>query len=153
MDQIEFPTAERATLHDWRFHHPHPRVQRPMAALDLQSHGLAPAASCPLCAIAQPTFSRDLHASRAGGLEQLTAGSVPRRQSLVADDRTRIAAAWRPRPPARVAEAAARIATRTGPPAGTNPGASVLQVLREEPPPGRADSRQSRGHRARSLHN
>jgi hypothetical protein len=33
MKQIEFTTAEREALQYWRFHHPHPRVQRKMEAL------------------------------------------------------------------------------------------------------------------------
>ena len=42
MDKIECTTTEREALHSWRFHHPHPRVQRNMEALSLLSHGLAP---------------------------------------------------------------------------------------------------------------
>jgi transposase len=114
MDKIEFTTAERETLHYWRFHHPHPRVQRKMEALYLKSQGLAPEAICRLCAISKPTFYRYLHAYREGGLEKLTEVSVHRRQSLLADYRTSIEADLRQRPPASVAEAAARIATLTG---------------------------------------
>ena len=42
MDKIECTTAERETLHYWRFYHPHPRVQLKMEALYLKSQGLAP---------------------------------------------------------------------------------------------------------------
>ena len=45
MKQIEFTTAEREALQYWRFHHPHPRVQRKMEAFYLKSQGLAPAKS------------------------------------------------------------------------------------------------------------
>ena len=61
MDKIEFTTAEREALHYWRFHHPHPRVQRKMEALYLKSQGLAPEDICRLCAISKPTFYRYLH--------------------------------------------------------------------------------------------
>jgi hypothetical protein len=36
MDKIEFTTAEREVLPYWRFHRPHPQVQRKMEALSLQ---------------------------------------------------------------------------------------------------------------------
>jgi transposase len=114
MDKIEFTTAEGEALHYWRFHHPHPRVQRKMEALYLKSQGLAPAAICRLGAISKPTFYRYLHAYREGGIEKLPEVSLHRRQSLLADYRTSIEADLRQRPPASVAEAAARIATLTG---------------------------------------
>jgi transposase len=85
MDQIEFTTDERDTLHDWRFHHPHPRVQRKMEALHLKSQGLAPEAIARLCAISQTTFYRYLHAYRAGGIAKLTEVPGHRRQSQLAD--------------------------------------------------------------------
>ena len=64
MDKIEFTTAEREALHYWRFHHPHPRVQRKMEALYLKSQGLAPEDICRLCAISTTTFYRYLHEYR-----------------------------------------------------------------------------------------
>ena len=41
MDRVEFSTAEREALQYWRFHPPHPRVQRKMEVLYLKSQGLA----------------------------------------------------------------------------------------------------------------
>lgn len=114
MDKIEFTTTERKALHYWRFHHPHPRVQLKMEALYLQSHGLAPEDICRLCSISKTTFYRYHHAYRAGGIEKLQEVSVHRRQSQLHDYRTSIEADLRQRPPASVAEAAARIAQLTG---------------------------------------
>jgi len=114
MDQMELTTAERETLPSWRFHHPHPRVQLQMEALSLKSQGLGPEAICRLCAIAKTTFSRDLYEDRAGGLDTLKEVSLHQRQSQLAAYRTSREADVRQRPPATVAEAAARIAALTG---------------------------------------
>ena len=114
MDKSEFPTAERETLHYWRFHHPHPRVQRKMEALYLQSQGLAPAEIQRLCAMSTTTFYRYLHEYREGGIAKRKEVPLPRRRSQLADYRASIAADLRQRPPASVAEAAARIADLTG---------------------------------------
>jgi transposase len=114
MDKIEFTTAERDAWQYWRFHHPHPRVQRKMEARYLRSHGLAPATISRLCAISKPTFYRYLHEYRAGGIAKLKEVPFHRRQSQLADYRSTIEADFRQRPPASVAEAAARIADLTG---------------------------------------
>lgn len=114
MDKIEFTITEREALHYWRFHHPHPRVQRKMEALYLTSQGLVPKDIWRLCAISPTTFYRYLHEYRAGGLEALKEVPFHRRQSQLADYRTSIEADLRQRPPASVAEAAARIAALTG---------------------------------------
>jgi len=114
MKQIEFTTAEREALHHWRFHHPHPRVQRKMEALYLKSQGVAPAEICRLCMVSKPTFYRYLQEYGEGGIEQLKTVPFHRRQSQLAEYRTSIEADLRQRPPASVAEAAARIADLTG---------------------------------------
>ena len=80
MDKIEFTTTEREALQYWRFHHPHPRVQRKMEALYLKSQGLAPEDIGRLCAISKTTFYRYLHAYRTGGIDKLQEVSLPRRQ-------------------------------------------------------------------------
>ena len=107
MDKTELTTAERETLHSWRLHHPHPRVQRKMEALYLKSQGLAPEEIRRLCAISTTTFYRYLHEYREGGIEKLQEGPLHRRRSQLVDYRARIAADLRQRPPASVAEAAA----------------------------------------------
>ena len=85
-----------------------------MEALYLKSQGLAPEDICRLCAISKTTFYRYLHTYRDGGIERLTEVRLYRRQSRLAEYRTSIEAAFRQRPSASVAEAAARIAALTG---------------------------------------
>jgi transposase len=85
-----------------------------MEVLYLTSQGLVPKDIWRLCAISQTTFYRYRHEYRAGGLAALKEVPVHRRQSQVADYRTRIEADLRQRPPASVAEAAARSAALTG---------------------------------------
>ena len=114
MDKVEFTTTEREALHYWRFHHPHPRVQLKMEVLSLKSQGLAPEDIRRLCAISKPTFYRYLHEYRTGGIDTLKEVPLYRRQSQLAKYRTSIEADLRQRPPASVAEAAARIADLTG---------------------------------------
>ena len=58
MDRGEFSTAEREALQYWRFHHPHPRVQRKLEALYLRSQGISTTEVCRLCAIAPSTYAR-----------------------------------------------------------------------------------------------
>jgi transposase len=114
MDKVEFTTTEREALSYWRFHHPHPRVQRKMEALYLKSQGLAPEDICRLCAISKTTFYRYLHTYHDGGIEALKEVPFYRRQSQLAAYHTSLEADFRQRPPASVAEAAARIADLTG---------------------------------------
>ena len=114
MDKIEFTTAEKEMLHYWRLHHPHPRVQRKMEALSLQSRGLPPAESCRLWGISPPTFSRYLRPSRTGGIEALKRVSFARRQSQLAAYRASMEADCRQHLLATVAEAATRLAALTG---------------------------------------
>jgi len=114
MDQVEVSTAEREALQYWRFHHPHPRVQRKMEALYLKSQGVATAEVCRLGGISQSTWYRYRRAYRTGGLETLKASSVPRRPSPLADYRALLAADFHRHPPASVAEAAQRIEHLTG---------------------------------------
>ena len=133
MDKIEFTTAEREALQYWRFHHPHPRVQRKMEALYLQSQGLAPATSSRLCAISKTTLYRYLHEYREGGIEKLKEVPFHRRQSQLAAYRTSIEADLRQRPPASVAEAAARIATLTGLQRGPTQVRQFLKALGMKP--------------------
>ena len=133
MDKIECTTPERAALHSWRFHHPHPRVQRKMEALSLKSQGLAPEDIARRWAISKTTFSRSLHAYRTGGIATLHEVSFHRRQRQLTAYRTRIAADCRQRPPATVAEAAARIAQRTGLARRATPGRQCLTAFGRKP--------------------
>jgi transposase len=114
MDQVEFSTVEREGLQYWRFHHPHPRVQRKMEVLYLKSQGVAAAEVCRLCAISRPTYARYLREYRSGGLEKLKAVPVSRRSSELAAYHVLLASDFRQHPPASVAHAAQRIEQLTG---------------------------------------
>jgi transposase len=114
MDRGEFSTAEQEALQYWRFHHPHPRVQRKLEALYLTSQGVSTAEVCRLCAIAPSTYARYRRAYRSGGIAKLQEVRGARRPSELTDYRVLLAAEFRQRPPASVAEAAQRIAQLTG---------------------------------------
>lgn len=133
MDKVAFTTTARAALHYWRFHHPHPRVQLNMEGLSLKSQGLAPEDLRRLWAISKPTFYRSLHESRPGGIDTLTEVPFYRRQSQLAKYRTSIEAALRQRPPASVAEAAARIAALPGLERGPTPVRQGVKALGLKP--------------------
>ena len=133
MDKVEFTTTESEALRYWRFHHPHPRVQRKMEALYLKSQGLAPEDICRLCSIAKPTFYRYLHTYHAGGIAALKEVPFYKRQSPLAAYRTSIEADFRQRPPASVAEAAARMADLTGLERGPTQVRQFLKSLGMQP--------------------
>lgn len=133
MDQGEFSTAEREALQYWRFHHPHPRVQRKMEVLYLKSQGVASAEVCRLCAISHSTYARYLRAYRSGGLAKLQAVPVSRGHSELADYRVLMAEAFRQRPPASVAEAAQRIEQLTGLKRGPTQVRQFLKSLGRKP--------------------
>lgn len=114
MDAEEFSTAEREALQYWRFHHPHPRGQRKMDVLYLKSQGVESAEVCRLCAISRSTYARYVREYRCGGLGKLKELAGVHRHSELDDYRALLAADFCQRPPARVAEAAQRIAQLTG---------------------------------------
>jgi transposase len=85
-----------------------------MEVLYLKSQGLSSAEACRLCAISRSTCARYLREYRSGGIDKLKEVPFSRRHSQLADYRVLIAADFRQRPPARVAEAAQRIEQLTG---------------------------------------
>ncbi len=133
MVQLEFSTAEREALQYWRFHHPHPWVQRKMEAIYLKSQGVSAADGCRRCGLSKPTWSRYLHAYREGGIEQLKAVPFPRWHSQLVDSRALLEADLRQRPPAGVAEAAERIEQLTGLKRGPTQVRQVLKTLGMNP--------------------
>jgi transposase len=156
MDKIEFTTAEKETLHHWRFCHPHPRVQLKMEALYLKSQGLTPEDISRLCVISKTTFYRYLHEYRTGGIEKLTEVPFHQRQSQLADYRASIEAAFRQCPPATVAEAGARIEALTGLKRGPTQVRQFLKSLGMKPRkvgqiPAKADVPVQEDFKARQL--
>ena len=114
MLKITFSEADIEALQYWRFQHPDPRIQRRMEALYLRSQRL-PAREIPrLCGIAKASFHRYLQAYVTGGIEQLKHLEPRQPRSALHPHRATIDAEFRQRPPATVAEAAARIEALTG---------------------------------------
>lgn len=114
MIQITFSEADIAALRYWRFQHPDPRIQVRLEALYLRSQRV-PTRDIPrLCGISKASFHRYLKAYATGGLEQLKHLEPRQPRSALHPHRATIEAEFRQRPPATVAEAAARIAALTG---------------------------------------
>jgi transposase len=114
MIKMTFSEAEIVALRHWRFHHPDPRVQVRMEALYLRSQGVANRDILRLCGISKASFHRYLTAYVRGGITQLKHREPRRPRSALHHHRTTIEAEFRQRPPATVAEAAARIEALTG---------------------------------------
>jgi transposase len=114
MIKITFGEADLEALQYWRFHHPDPRIQMRMEALYLRSQGVANADILQLCGISKASFHRYLHAYVTGGIEQLKHLEPRRRRSALHHHRATLETEFRQRPPASVAEAAARIEALTG---------------------------------------
>ena len=100
MDKIELSTTERQAVPYWRLHHPHPRGQRTMAARYLQSHGLVPEDLWRRCAKTASTHGQRCPCRGASASGLPTARVLKRPGGSV--------------PPPGSAEAALRIAQRTG---------------------------------------
>ena len=114
MLKITFSAADIEALQYWRFQHPDPRIQRRMEALYLRSQRV-PARELPrLCGISKASFHRYLQAYVTGGIEQLKHLEPRQPRSALHPHRATIDAEFRQRPPATVAEAAARIEALTG---------------------------------------
>jgi transposase len=114
MIKVTYSEADIAALRYWRFQHPDPRIQVRMEALYLRSQRV-PTRDIPrLCGISTASCHRYLKAYATGGLEQLKHLEPRQPRSALHQHRATIDAEFRQRPPATVAEAAARIAALTG---------------------------------------
>jgi transposase len=114
MIKITFTEVEVTALRHWRFHHPDPRIQRRMEALYLRSQGVPNRDILRLCRISKASFHRYLTAYVTGGIEQLKHREPRPLRSALHRHRQPIEADFQQRPPATVAEAAARIEALTG---------------------------------------
>jgi len=114
MLKITFSEADIEALRYWRFQHPDPRVQVRMEALYLRSQQVPNRDILRLCGISKASFHRYLQAYGKGGIEQLKRLEHYRPRSELIHHRPMLEAEFRQRPPATVAEAAARIEALTG---------------------------------------
>ncbi len=109
MLKLEFSTEAIEALRYWRFHHPHPQVQRKMEVVYLRSQGLGDEQIQRLCAISKATFYRYLWAYQAGGVVKLKEMSWHCQGSALNKHRTTLEEYFRAHPPATAAEASAKI--------------------------------------------
>jgi hypothetical protein len=71
MIKIEFTPEEVDALELERYHHPDPKVQKKLEALNLKSRQLAHQDICRLCRISEPTLVAYVKQYQEGGIEQL----------------------------------------------------------------------------------
>jgi transposase len=114
MLKLEFSTDAIEALRYWRFHHPHPPVQRKMEVVYLRSQGLGDEQIRQLCAISKATFYRYLRVYQAGGVAKLKEVSWCPQGSALNQHRTTLEEYFRAHPPATAAEASAKIEELTG---------------------------------------
>jgi transposase len=119
-------------LRYWRFHHPHPQVQRKMEVVYLRSQGLGDGQIQHLCAISKATFYRYLRAYRAGGVAKLKEVSWRRQGSALNRHRTTLEEYFRAHPPATATEASAKVEELTGIQQMGEEEMPLLQVLRHQ---------------------
>ncbi len=112
--KLTFTAAAVEQLDYERFHHPHPRVQRKMAALYLKSQDYPHWEIAQLIRVTEPTLVSYLRDYQAGGLAKLKDLTFNRPQSALKQHQESLAAYFRAHPPKTLAEAAAKIAERTG---------------------------------------
>ena len=114
MIKITYSEADLAALRYGRVQHPDPRIQVRLEALYLRSQRV-PTRDIPrLCGISTASFQRYLKAYATGGLEQLKHLEPRQPRRALHQHRATLDAELRQRPPATVAEAAARSAALTG---------------------------------------
>ena len=82
MIRISFTEEKIKALDDEHSHHPHPRVQKKMAALWLKSQGLSHGEIVPLTSISANTLPADLPQYLDGGIEALTTVNLRQQQDI-----------------------------------------------------------------------
>jgi len=127
MLKLEYSREAVEALRYWRFHHPHPRVQRKMDVVLLRSQGGLNEQIQHICGIATATLYRYLHEDQAGGVERRKELQWHRQESVLGHQRTTLEEPFRAQPPATVAAAAAQIAALTGSKRGLTQTRQFLQ--------------------------
>lgn len=114
MIHIEFTEEQKKDLHYWRFHHPHPRVQRKMEVVWLKSQGVAHQEIARLVNIDMDTVTEYLRQYQEGGIERLKDLRFYRPISELESYRTTIEVYFRDHPPKTLTEASHVIEQLTG---------------------------------------
>jgi transposase len=115
MTRLTFAEADRQSLHQERFEHPHPRVQQRMEVLWLISQGLVYPEAARLAGVSEATVDRYVALYRQGGLEALRELKWGKSStSALLEHRESLEESFRQNPPHTVAEACQRIQDETG---------------------------------------
>jgi transposase len=114
MARFTFSEHEQQVLHQERFDHPHPRVQRRMEVLWLISQGLTYPAVARLAGVSEATVDRYVALYRQGGLDALRQRQWHQPTSALLGYRDCLEQSFRDHPPHTVAEACQRIKDETG---------------------------------------
>jgi len=115
MTRLTFSAEAQQALHEERFEHPHPRIQRRLEVLWLISQGVVYAEAARLAGVSEATVDRYVAIYRQGGLEalrQLNWGKSSTSELL--EHRDSLEESFRKNPPHTVAEACQRIKDETG---------------------------------------
>lgn len=114
MTRLTFTEEEQQALHQERFEHPHPRVQRRMEVLWLISQGTGYSQAARLAGVSEATVDRSVALYRQGGLDALREWNWGTATSELLDHRDSLEESFRKNPPHTVAEACQRIKDETG---------------------------------------
>jgi transposase len=156
MPKLEFSPEEVEALRYWRFHHPHPHVQRKMEVVYLRSQKLGNKQIQLLCGVSKATFYRYLHEYQAGGVERLQELNFHRQESKLVEHKTTLEEYSRAHPPTTCAEAAAKIEELTGIQRGPTQTREFLKKLGMKPRkvgqiPAKADVKEQEGFKEEKL--
>jgi transposase len=133
MLKLEFSPQDIKALCYWRFHHPPPQVQLKMEAVYLRGQKLENKRIQQICGISKATFYRYLHEYREGGVERLKELNFHRQESELGGHKPRLEDYFREHPPARVAEASAKIEEMSGIRRGPTQTRKFLEALGMKP--------------------
>ena len=114
MPRLTFSEDQQQALHQERFEHPDPRVQKRLEVLWLISQGLTYAEAARLAKVSEATADRYVALYRQGGLEALRLFKWRKPTSELLQHRDSLEESFRHNPPRTVAEACQRIKDETG---------------------------------------
>ena len=114
MIRIEYSEEEIKEIREWRYNHPHPRVQRKMESLLLKSQGLSHGVIGSIVGVTQKTLRGYFEDYQMGGIEKLKEINFYQPQSELSEYSATIEELFRATPPATIKEAAAKIKEATG---------------------------------------
>jgi len=114
MIRIEFSEQEKQLFDYFRFHHPHPRVQKKMEALWLKSQEIHHNLICKLTKISPNTLRSYLKEYQEGGIEKLKKVRFYQPKSELENYRSSLKEYFLKNPPATINEAISQMEKLTG---------------------------------------